>query len=224
MDKALPDTTVVYYTSNKQPWDFEKRIQRRLLKTIGGLPLISVSQKPMNLGDNICVGSVGASSQNAYRQLLIGAAKATTRFIAIAEADCVYSPDYFFFQPPRDDTFYLAKPLYVLFAQRGKAKVFVNKPRGSESTMVANRQLLMDRLEFILKDIGEWGTLSANGDGWPYLLERNSTLRERFITKYPSVTFKTDHQMHRRTPHDVNSKTREIPYWGTATNLIRRFT
>lgn len=219
----MDDLTVIYYTSNTEKPEFEQRILSTLCRTIGDLPLISVSQKPM-VGDcNICVGRREVSSQNAYRQLQIGAQAATTRFVCPAEADCLYPPDYFRFRPPRDDTFYLARPLYVLFNQRGKAKCYVRKPRGSESTMVCGRQVLIDRIEEILAPLDYWGPCSANGEGWEYLLARRKVRKDGFEMGAPAVTFKTDQNMHRRTPHDVNSKTREIPYWGKAKDLIRKY-
>ena len=44
-------------------------------ESAGDTPIISVSQKPMDLGNNICVGDVERSSQNGYMQLLIGCVK-----------------------------------------------------------------------------------------------------------------------------------------------------
>ena len=219
----MPDLTVIYYTSNSEKPDFEAKIRQSLLDSMGDLPLISVSQKPIEFGRNICVGQVGRSAQNVFRQMQIGVAAAKTRFVCPAESDILYPPEYFTFRPPRDDTFYLAMPLWVLFAQRGGGKVYCRKPHGSESSMVVNRDLLLSRLDVMLANLGQWGDQDADGDKLPWMLDKRLTRRDHFQLSTGVVTFKTDQNLHRKTPHDVLSKTRELPYWGTATDLIARY-
>ena len=48
--------TIIYCSSNKELPEFEAKIVANLLKNCGDLPIISVTQKPMDLGRNICVG------------------------------------------------------------------------------------------------------------------------------------------------------------------------
>ena len=103
----MGDLTAIYYTCNRERPEFERRIQETLLEAMGDIPLISVSKKPIDLGHNICVGDVpgGDSSQNAYRQFQIGARAATTKWVCPVEADFLYPPEYFTFEPEREDTF-----------------------------------------------------------------------------------------------------------------------
>ena len=215
------DVTVVYYTSNTEHKRFEDRICKSLARAKGNLPLVSVSQEPMQFGVNICVGKVGASSQNAYRQIFLGAQSAETRFVCMAESDCIYPPEYFQFVPPDDQSAWLAYPLWILFCQRGKGKCFYLKPRGSESAMVINREVLIKRIEEILSSLDYWGPASANGEGWPYLLDRRAIKSRHFDA--PVLTFKTDQNMHRRTPHKTESKTRELQPWGKASDIIGEY-
>ena len=216
------DVTVVYYTSNTEHKRFEENICKSITLAKGDLPLVSVSQEPMQFGKNVCVGKVGASSQNAYRQLLIGAQEAKTRFICTAESDCVYSPEYFQFIPPDDRCAWLANPLWILFCQKGKGKAYCLKPRGSESSMVINREILIKRIEEILSFLDDyWGPAQANGEGWPYLLNRRA-IKSRYFDAHV-LSFKTDQNMHRRTPHKVDSKTRDMQPWGKAADMIERY-
>jgi len=218
----MTNTTVVYYTSNREHERFEENIRKSISRAKGDLPLVSVSQEPMQFGTNVCVGKVGASSQNAYRQMLMGAQEAKTRFVCTAESDCVYPPEYFQFTPPDDECAYLADPLWLLFCLKGKGKVYGLKPRGSESAMVINREVLIKRLEEILSFLdGCWGPAKANGDGWPYLLDRNAIESRRFDA--PVLTFKTDENMHRRTPYEVDSRTRDLQPWGKAGDMIGKY-
>lgn len=217
--------TAIYYSSNAENPVFEKRIGEALVEAAGNTPIISVSQKPMDLGNNICVGDVGVSSQNAYMQLLIGCEVATTKWVCTTCADMAYPPEYFQFRPPREDTFYYAKPLWVFFAQHRKRKLFAHKPHGSEIAMVCNRRLLIERIRTILEPIGgSWGPHNS-GDKhlWPHLMDKTSVLRTHFALDKPCVMVKTDNQMHRRTPHRPSSRTNEIPYWGTVEEFQKRF-
>jgi len=52
----MNDLTIVYYTANYINKWFADQTKKTLLEAISGLPLISVSQKPMDFGENICVG------------------------------------------------------------------------------------------------------------------------------------------------------------------------
>src|SRR5687768_2212371 len=108
------DATIIYYTSNREDSKFESKVQETLLKNCGGLPIISVSQKPIDLGTNICVGDMGVSGFNMFRQVQIACGAATTAFVISAEADCLYPPDYFEFSPPRLDACFRNSNLYVM--------------------------------------------------------------------------------------------------------------
>jgi len=215
MDNEL---TVIYYTSNQEKPGFEEKIRQTLLETIGDLPLISVSQKPMDFGKNICVGDVGVSGQNAHRQLQIGAIEANTKFVCIAESDFLYPKEYFEFRPKNPSIGYLITPVWVLISMRGKAKVFVKKHRGCQGALVVGRHHLIGGIEDQLQGLGTWGDKFPNGSTFRYLL--NVLGREYQDISIPSITFKTDEQMHRKTPHDPDSKCRELPYWGTAKELL----
>jgi len=216
------DLTIIYYTSNRENPRFEARIRRTLRHMSRPLPIISVSQKPIDFGKNICVGDVGASSHNAWRQLQIGAMEATTEFVCTAESDTIYPRQYFQFRPKRNNVAYLVKPLWVLFSQRGKATIFVYKPRSSESSMVVGRECLIDAIDRVFDGYDKWGMGSANGETFPYLLTK--IRKSEFNVSIPVITFKTDENMHRGTPHQSSSKCRELPFIGSANALRKRYT
>ena len=110
------DLTVIYYTSNREKPEFENIIRQKILKTIGNTPLISVSHKPIKFGQNICVGDVGLSDYNIYRQMQLGCLEAKTKYVCTAEADCLYPPTgYFDFKPPENWTAGHYTNLYILW-------------------------------------------------------------------------------------------------------------
>ncbi len=66
----MEDLTIIYCTSNQEDPVFEKKIQDNILKA--GLPIISVSHKPIDFGDNICIGEQEVSYRTLFKQLYIG--------------------------------------------------------------------------------------------------------------------------------------------------------
>lgn len=141
-----PDLTIIYYTANRLKPFFAENVRKQLVKAADGIPIISVSHQPMNFGTNICVGTGVYSAMQIYRQILIGAKAAKTKYIAMAEDDTLYSPEHFRTYMPKDDEFaynfcrwsiytWVSPPTYSL------------KYRRVMSTLVAPRALTIEALE-----------------------------------------------------------------------------
>lgn len=219
----MRDLTMIYYTANMESPIFEERIRRTLWKTIKrrGIKLISVSHKPIDFGKNICVGEVGLSAQNAWRQFQIGAIEADTRFVCSGEDDVLYAPDFFDFTPEREDTIYFANPMYVLWNMSRKAKVYSLKVKGSESSIIVGKNYLVDKIESMLSGLGIWKSDIEQDHSLPLFFSKLN--KAYFTTKVPSVTFKNDFEMHRKTTISRRFVTREIPYWGKSNELIGKY-
>ncbi len=212
------DLSVIYYTNNREDPAFEGRIRQTLLETAGDLPLISVSQKPIDFGKNICVGDVGSSSYNAWRQYQIGAMEAKTRFVCTAEADFLHPREYFEFVPNADDTCYIAVPLYVVFTYYRLSNRYYPKPNGSEGSMIVGRDYILGMMDRMFsKDV----TWSTDPDRKVYLLAHGA--HEKFRMSIPVVTFKTDRNMHRKTPIVRSRRVETLPYWGRSRDLVRKY-
>jgi len=96
----MNDLTILYYTANTIAEITANRVKDYLLKvTENKIPIISVSQKPINFGQNICVGQIGRSKYNCYKQILIGAREVKTKYVACAEDDVLYGIDHFTYRP-----------------------------------------------------------------------------------------------------------------------------
>ena len=218
----MTDLTVIYYTGHREDPIFEGRIQQALFSVIGDIPLISVSQKPIDFGKNICVDDVGFSAHNAWRQFQIGAKEAKTRFVCAAESDYLYPEEYFRFRPDRDGIFYAAMPVYVLFAQKGKDRIFSLKPTGDYGAIVVNREHLINRIDQVLYGHGMWRREKEPHRVTPHLFDRSGN-RINFYLSTPIVTFKTDNNLHHRSRHDISTNTTELPYWGKSADLVKRY-
>jgi len=219
--------TVIYYTSNRESKEFEKTIQRCLLKSLNGASLISVSQKSLypiygsgdvdksgcsisagcdgiskqwgSLGLNLCVGDIGVSDKNILHQLLIGCEAATTPFIATAEADFLYPPTgYFDFKPEDENTIYRYTNLWVL----DKTRNHFRKKQFSLGAQICGREYLIKLLKRKLSMTIPRGDITKAG--W-----------KGFEGEIPCVTVKTGDGMrsHCGTSREVKPTT-SLPYWG----------
>lgn len=205
--------TIVYYTSNKEDKSFEQKIQDKLLDVCGDIPIVSVSQKPMDLGQNICVGEVGASDHNLFRQIQIGCHRVETPYVISCEADCLYPPEYFNFIADGDN-YYRFDNLWIL-AEWSKGEWGGFWPKTTAPfAQITKKEYYIKEIDRCLKDRPYW---SEDGD----------TFKLDMFTRYdwktchidnPILNFKTGKGMRRHT--DVTGQpVAELPYWGRATDI-----
>ena len=103
---SKPDLTLLYCTANIMPDETAEKIRQNLVEvTEGKYPIISVSQKPINFGVNICVGEIGKSCYNFFKQMLIGARTVKTKYIANVDDDSLYVAEHFTHRPSSENVF-----------------------------------------------------------------------------------------------------------------------
>jgi hypothetical protein len=145
----MNDLTIIYYTSNylddHNPY-FLANTKKQLLKATPDLPIISVSQKPTNLGKNICLGDIGRSTLNIYRQILAGVKAAKTKYVAMAEDDILYSYEHFHERLPQKNGFIYNMNKWQIFTWSNPPLFsFIN--RKVINSLIANKDLLIFALE-----------------------------------------------------------------------------
>lgn len=203
------DTTVIYYTSNREKPDFENKIQKSLLKVIGNTPLISVSQKPIDFGENICVGDVGTSDHNIYRQMQLGCLKAKTKYVCTAEADCLYPPTgYFDFVPPDENAAYHYMNIWILY----KGSHIFKKKAFSLCALFSNREYLLQRLDRVLKGRPQWSLKK------PHPLFHRYQGWTKFTNEIPVINIKTKDGMRWFTGTE-DKQAKSLPHWGKAEKI-----
>lgn len=208
----MQNATVIYISSNREDPEFEKKIQQDLLTKVGGLPIISVTHKPTNLGKNIVVGDVGLSGFNICKQILIGCENATTDFVISAESDCLYPEDYFTYRPDRTDIPYRNTNIYV---QKHKQD-FCCKKDSSLFSQIVGREFYIKRLKELFKDMPMWSTEYKN---FPKEIHKKLFNKyEYFETKNPCISFKTGNGL-RRHSNTNEIPVYELPYWGSIKDL-----
>lgn len=207
--------TVLYYTANTELEPFASNIRKRLLSVIGDLSLISVSQKPLDFGRNICVGEVGVNEFNEWRQVLTGCEEAKTPFILVAEADALYPPEYFDFIPPEMDKIYRYNPVWIMRIGR---PYFLRKD-WTEGAQIIGKEYFMKLLNITLEGEPMWNQFDNTQirkarpvfpyKSWDYFGGVN-----------PVVSVKTGHGMRLHTGTQVNTPGEySLPYWGSEVDL-----
>lgn len=204
----MNDFTIIYPTSNRENGDFEKKIRDKILAVSGDIPIVSVSQKPIDFGHNICVGDVGASNFNYFRQVQIACEFAKTTFVIEAEADCLYSPSYFKFVPPRSDICYRNSNIRILKRTGG-----FYKKTCSAFSQIVGREYYLSILKEIFVGKPEWDEQSKKRPGEPW------ASWELFQTEEPCISIKTGNGLRKDTQLINYDSEPSIPYWGSAEDL-----
>lgn len=204
----MNDRTIIYYTSNRENEDFEGKIKEKLLENSHGIPIISVSQKPIKLGKNICIGIHKPSNVLLYHQVLTGLKAAKTPIIVSAEADFLYPPNYFNFIPPRLDVIYRYNNVRLMW----KNHWGFFKKRYSEGAQIAGREYLISVIEKALKGFDVFDESPNLSKFTPY----HRLPLDLFGGYVPAVTFKTGDSLHKSAGVEPHHSLYMIPYWGEA--------
>jgi hypothetical protein len=223
--------TIIYYTSNKEDAAFEQRIVDGIMEVKGSLPVISVSQRKMDFGENICVGNVGHTYFNAFRQLLIGCEKAMTPYVVMAESDCLYpKTGYFDFTPTSLDTIYSYDNVWVLWQRtptdrqfkiwgtdyRNDGKDYFFHKDCTHASLIYGREFLIGLLKEALKDKPMWSTSKIH-----FALHQPGNKWQSF-TGAPIINIKTSRGMSNGTRLNGVAPREVLDYWGSALEMKSR--
>ncbi len=137
-------TTLIYYTDGSLEDSLAELVRNRLLKT--GLPIVSVSQEPLDFGTNVCIGKIGRSYSSIQSQILAGLCRAETKYVALCEHDTLYPDGCFDFVPPGDGVFFYNRNRIFVIAKKGPQYGEFIKATVSNPTLghlICNRALLI---------------------------------------------------------------------------------
>lgn len=237
----MNDLTVLHYTANLIDARFAAETLWRARKAAGRtVTMVCVSQQPgmekwaHHPADQfVCVGPIGASIYNVYRQVLAGAKLARTPFVACVEDDSLYTPDHFTHRPAADTFAYNANRWVItrrLSADGKRREAFYYWRHRTQMAMcIAPRDLLVATLEERFAAYPEpvpHEVAKKTGWGEPGRYERNLGLTPRklayFESAQPCVTF--NHAlglMGRRAVKPDDRTCDELPPWGRADDVWR---
>lgn len=220
------DLTIIYYTANLIHEKFFNNTKKALLVAARDLPIISVSQQPVDIGANICIGRIGQGYINIYKQALIGAYAADTRFIAMAEDDILYSPDHFICHTPTHGTFAYNVNVESMFTWV-EPPVFGHKNRRNLHSLICERDLFIAAMEERFAkypnecDIKHkyWSEPGKYEDTLGVTVQKS----ELFESEIPNIAFShkdgySFKHLGTRKRLDTERKA-ELPYWGSAEHV-----
>lgn len=174
--------TILYYSANLIHPAIEYTVLRNLKNY--GYPVISVTQKPMDLGYNIVV-PVKRSLENIYQQVLTGAREAKTKYVALCEDDCLYTKEHFKHRPEAPFAYNLNRWNLHLWVAGEDKQCFSYRQAPILSQCIAKREELIKCLEagprikeMGLDDAHEYETFTASEPNLVFCHRRNITGRK----------------------------------------------
>ena len=218
------DLTVVYYTCNAIPNKFAHNMQEQLLKATEGIPIISVSHIPMQFGNNIKV-DLERNHFNIYRQALIGAKEAHTKYIALCEDDVLYSPEHFKRRPKDDNHFTYNLGAWSIFTWGEPMFTHKGIPRKNLNSFICNRELFIEAMEERFDKYPNGTDKDVWAEPGRYENHLGVTIREseEFFTNPPNIVFSHQTEL---SFEGLGTRKRvgefrayKIPYWGEADKI-----
>ncbi len=224
----MNDLTVIFLTLNKVPEEWAKYHKQALLDSIGDMPIITISKKPMDWGLNV-IQTEPESSSNIYWQMLKGAKLATTPYIAIAEDDVLYCREHFMACRPPLDTFAYNMNRWSLYTWG--EPIFSYRYRVGNFALIAPRELTIEALEERFAKHPSGTPPDRTGELGKWRTEKLLGLTHRkmmaYFTVCPIIQFSHDfgtgggQQGHKKRLSFMRAH--EIPYWGRAEELVQKF-
>lgn len=151
-DEYKSNRVILYYTDSKLEETLARAVRKNLKTAAGPIPIISVSQKPLDFGKNICVGDKPKTAQSMYEQILAGAeATAKNSIIYLCEHDVFYHPSHFAKLPRDKRAFYFNQNRYYWWV--GDTSFYkIGQGTKAFSQAVVYREYLIDHVKARLVD------------------------------------------------------------------------
>ena len=203
---------IVYYTDSRLEGELAALVRKQIHKASGGMPIVSVSQKPLDFGNNICVGMKPPCYLSLYEQLLAGMeATPSGAVVYLCEHDVFYHPSHFKFIPMREDKIYYN--LNRFYWNRHKDFFLRSIGKRALSQAVAYKDVLLAHA----KEQVEARNLNiASPCRGPFL---------NFTSKFPNVDTRHGGNLSTFGKFEKSNKSPRvpsIPHWGTPRRLKDR--
>ena len=212
---------LVYYTDNRCEERIMHVVREQIKRSNNGYPIVSVSQYPIDFGDNIVL-PLESSIISMFKQILAGIERIDADIIFLVEHDVLYNQSHFEFIPPRDDVYYYNTNNWYVRPKDGQALSFTCQ---QVSGLCAYRSLLLKHYRTRVKRLEDekfTRRLGFEPGNHPYPRGVDNYTSDSWSSKYPlidirhglnvsGVRFKKD--QFRRKPKDW-VEADEIPHWG----------
>lgn len=224
----MKDLTILYVTSNTISDYFGNNTRQYLLDAIGETPIVSVSKKPMDFGENI-VTDGPRSHVGIYRDALLGAKSIKTKYMAFCEDDTLYSHLHFKRRSSPGKFAYNVGVwgLYVWY----KPYQFNYKGRRNNNGLICETELYIEAMEERFKKWPDESKINLSNWAEPGKYENHLGVTPRqselFYTDPPNIMFSHPEGLsmanlgYRKRMGGIRAW--DIPYWGRADEIIKLY-
>ena len=185
IDNFTQPRVILYYTDSKldetNP-QLAMAVRKQLKKAAGPIPIISVSQKPLNFGKNICIGEQPRRYRSVYDAIKCGLEHISDDSIVyLCEHDVFYHPSHFAQLPEKNTMYFNTERWYYM-----KGRPDFAKARGKRalSQSVSYRPALLKHVEERLATIVGDGDLVLR---WEEFENESSVRYVNFKSERPNV-------------------------------------
>lgn len=226
MAEVSEDLTIIYYTANVMDRSFQMAVLGELFVAALDNPMIAVSRESMRVFKDNIVVDLPYHHLSIYRQALIGAKAAKTKYIALCEDDVLYSPAHFKYRPS-PGKFAYNMGTWSVFTWGDPLFTIKGNGRKNLHSLICERELFIEAMEerFAKHPDDSKIRLGLWAEPGKYERQLDVTVREteEFWTNPPNIMF--SHQTAlgfqnlgmRKRLGEIRAV--EIPYWGTAKKI-----
>jgi hypothetical protein len=216
---------IVYYSDNVPKESFLRIIRKNLKKVSNGIPIVWVTQKPIDEMNNIVLTGIKRSHHSICLQILTGVQRCEADVIYLAEHDVLYHPSHYKFDPPEMGVFYYNTNRWWLRSPDGLASH--KKMTRSLSNLVASRAIVEDfytrRLDLYDRGI----KVKVREEPAKHRIKELPHYRQGlFSSKWPNVDIRHKHNYTKsnRFAKDPDYELSDrIPGWGITKGKYKEF-
>lgn len=230
--EARKDLTkgLIYYTDNRCEERIVSICREQLRRCCPNWSIVSISQHPINFGENIIM-DLPRSSASMYKQILSGLQASAADIVFLIEHDILYHPSHFEFVPPNKDRIYYNLNRWAIDARTGQALHYIS---WCNSHIVAYREPLLNWLTDFVALIDKEG-YSRRRMGHAIGKRKYEGVKhykvKTFMSEYPNVDIRHSNNFtkNRFRREQFNSDVREwqladeIPFWGKTKGRFDEF-
>jgi hypothetical protein len=220
-----PTKGVIYYTDNQCDEVIAEVSRKQLKKAINGLPLVSVSLKPIDFGTNYVLNAE-RSVLTMFRQILMALEKSTADIIFHCEHDVLYHPSHFDFTPSRKDMFYYNDNKWKVDASSGQALFY---HCAQVSGLCGYRELLLTHYRDMVARVEKEGY----NHGWGYEPGTHTKQFELWNSSTPNIDIRHNSNLTRNRWNQEQFRNKnsclgwtmadEVSGWGVTKGRMKEF-
>jgi glycosyltransferase involved in cell wall biosynthesis len=235
---------ILYYTDNLLDEKIANRVRGELMKVESStLPIVSVSLKPIEFGENIAL-PLERGYLTCAKQIVAGLELLDTDIVFFCEHDVLYHPSHFNFTPTKDNVYYYNTNSWMLRLKDGHCLYYDHRSLSGMScyrkTALKHFKERIKRIEALIAEAGTIGIVKSLKSGQNIPLkegihrlgfepgthnrpDRIDDLKcEDYVSQFPNVDIRHDKNLtqSRWSIDKFRNKPKEwieadeIPFWG----------